>query len=327
MAQQPDLSSRSLARRITVPQDCPDIVLAVAPCRSGTTAQLRVFAENGIPAIYQPIKAVLRGEMAGEEGSRFVIPTDSDKLFIKETLGPYTEPESTINPLEVLLEAGVPSEKITTVTMMREPLGDVSSWVEQFAFGADKDALVDNAVRAYQTVDGIGRDAKERGIKTHAFVYESLRDNDAENVASRMFRDLGLPFSPDSLRDWTTLPPMGTPESHITFPPEPEKYNSVRGHLFHETVENSTGLQYYPKDKGKIDAALTPRDVAKLEAGGVFGIYDNTRRDCAREFGLPVAESGALSEFKLRHGMEERRGLPKVGGQGDGSGGFRGKER
>lgn len=133
-----DLSSKSLARWVVVPRECPDIILAVAPCRSGTTAQLRVFAQNGIPAIYQPIKAILRGIMAGEK-NYFVIPTDTDRLFIKETLGPYTKGESTINPLEVLLEAGVSTKKISIITMMREPLSDVSSWIEQFSFGAERE--------------------------------------------------------------------------------------------------------------------------------------------------------------------------------------------
>lgn len=157
----------------------------------------------------------------------------------------------------------------------------------------------------------MGWEAKARGIKTHAFVYELLRDNDATSVASRMFRKLGLSFSPESLQNWTALAAMGTLESNITFPPEPEKYQNVRGHLFHEKVEQSTGLQFYPKDSGKIDAALTAVDVTKLETEGIFSIYDKARRACSVEFDFPVGESGILPEFKFRHNMEGKQG-PKI---------------
>ncbi len=305
-----DLSSKALARRISVPRDCPEIVLAVAPCRSGTTAQLRVFAQNGIPSFFQPVKALLRQELEGDSIG-FVIPDSSAKVFIKETVGPYTEEESTINPLEVLLAAGVPAEKITLITMMREPLSDFTSWVEQFSFGASKEALLENVIHAYQTMDRIDSMAQERGVKRHSVVYEALRDNDPEVLTARLFHRLGLPFAPNSLQDWDRLPAMNSPESGITFPPQSEKYSNTSDHRFHEKVENSSGLVYYPKSSIAIDAAVSPSDVAQLEAGGVFGIFDKARRACSVELQLPVTEPSTLNEFKLRNNFEERRGLPQ----------------
>lgn len=114
----------------------PTIFLAVAPCRSGTTTQLRVFATAGMEAYYQPLKATLRCLMHNLF-DKFIIPA-REQIFIKETIGPYTETEARLNPLEVLLKAGYPPEKIRLIPEMREPLSTLASWQEQFSFDRDK---------------------------------------------------------------------------------------------------------------------------------------------------------------------------------------------
>lgn len=286
-------SAQQLSKRIAVPPECPDIILSIAPCRSGTTAQLRVFAENGIPAMYQPTKALLRSAMAGEQAN-FSIP-QAKRVFIKETLGPYTREESTIDPLEILLLAGVPEEKITLITMMRNPINTACSWLEQFAFGADKPTLLDNLCAAYDTASQIHDRSGEVGINEYPFVYEALRDNDPALVIERLFNILGLPFDEKSLLGWEHLPPMGSEESGIWFAKEPAQYTSVHGHLFHEKVETSTSLGYFPKSAEEISRSIDDRDVSILLESGAFDIYDRVRRECGTRLDITIDEVGILA--------------------------------
>ncbi len=282
-----------ISKRVQVPDKCPDIILSIAPCRSGTTAQLRVFAENGIPAIYQPTKALLRSAMAGES-STFILPAEEDRIFVKETLGPYTEEESTIDPLEILLLSGVPREKITLITMVRDPINTACSWLEQFAFRADKRTLLANLAGAYGKVYEMNTKAKKLGIKEHPFVYEALRDNDPALVARRLFNVLDLPFSEESLLGWVDLPAMGTEGSGIRFPDEPNKYSSVRGHLFHEKVESSASLAYFPKSAEEIAKSLNGVDMEVLKTGKAFEIYEQVRVECSARLGIRINEAGGL---------------------------------
>lgn len=302
MHQSSKSTTLTLSKQVIVPLNCPDIILAIAPCRSGTTAQLRVFAENGIPSLYQPIKATLRRQMDGEEGL-FRIP-DVGHVFIKETLGPYTEAESTIDPLAVLLEAGVPQEKIILITMMRDPIDAACSWIERFSFGAERSVLMENLVKAYQTVDRISERAKSIGVETHAFVYESLRDNDPDDVTARLFRRLHLPFSSTSLENWTALPAMGSEESGISFPDEPEKYNYVEGHFLYDKVESSTSLAYHPKSGEELRRHIAKNDILGFKVRGIVEIYDKVRRLCSAELGIQILESVVFREPELYSAAE-----------------------
>src|SRR5438270_13871686 len=100
------VANQDVLRHIQVedPSHIPLIVLAIAPCRSGTTASLRVYAESGILAYSQPIKGILRHLAKGKPAGRLCtwrIPAE-DYLYIKETSGPFNEQESTLDPLRVI---------------------------------------------------------------------------------------------------------------------------------------------------------------------------------------------------------------------------------
>src|SRR5258708_43395 len=107
---------KDIITKISVPKHCPYIILQISPSRSGSTSQVRVFAQAGIPAWYQPLKAILRGFLDGQD-IHFSFPDTEDPIFIKEAIGPYTKIESEFNPLDILLQAGVPKKKIYLISL------------------------------------------------------------------------------------------------------------------------------------------------------------------------------------------------------------------
>src|SRR5579885_1277578 len=156
------VSLDDVVRRVFVPQTVPDIFLLVGPCRSGTTAQAKVFRALGILSHHQPLKSVLRCLLHGQEET-YTLPTES-QLLIRETLGPYTLTEACFDPVTVLLKAGVPREKLRVIVMVREPLSTLTSWQEFFSFNRDREILVNNFVHAYRTTQRIQQEARASGL-------------------------------------------------------------------------------------------------------------------------------------------------------------------
>jgi len=265
-----EISPKDLAKDIKFSGDIPDIYLGVAPCRSGTTAQLRVFAGAGIESWYQPIKALLRYRIE-KIRSYFMIP-NIERIFLKETLGPYTEDESSIDPLEVLLETGIPPDRLAVIIYIREALVTVCSWIEQFSFNTDPDQLVNNAILAFTTVDQIVKKVDTLNIRNTTFDYRVLELNESRAVLEKFFSSLNLALPDEIFADWSQLPKIGTPESNIFFADEPELYMSQD---FHKKVNESSGLRYFPKGMSKIIASLSREQVQRLIDGGVFEIYEN----------------------------------------------------
>ncbi len=265
-----DLLSHYLKDRIILPDSIPRIILAVAPCRSGTTPLLRVFAESGIQAWYQPIKALLRSKQWNIE-STFPIPS-LPQIFIKETLGPYTEQEALINPLEALLLAGVPIEKIDLVLMARDPYTCLTAWIEQFSFHTPAENLINNAVLAYQNLLNIESLAQNKGIRTSYFYYESLKDYQSNQVIFKTLNQMQVEPGSQVFSDWKTLPHAGTPESNIVLPYEPALYNSQP---FHKQFENSSKLTFYKKGKKAMNTLLSPAFKSKIQASNLTDIYSH----------------------------------------------------
>ncbi|HSA84467.1 MAG TPA: hypothetical protein VLF20_06320 [Patescibacteria group bacterium] len=293
---------KKLADGIKFPKSCPNIVLGIYPCRSASTKDLRVFAENGILSIYQLMKSRQRWLMQTPPQDReYFIPKDAKTIFLKETIG-YNKEDSQFNPLQILLAAGVPAEKITVFVSMREPIATVTSWLEQFSFnGTTKNELVKNAIIAYKTVDAIVTEARTLHIKVIVNVYESLRDAPANDIYQMIFRKLNLPFSEMSVKNWHLLPPLTNPQSGITFPVEPENFQHTPDHPIHSVVAISHEPKYRKKSIKKIDNELTPQQVKMLTKSNIFNIYDIYRKEASQTLEIPIRESHELKNYYKRH--------------------------
>lgn len=303
-------TNAEIARHVEVPSACPSVVVAIAPCRSGTTAQLRVFAEAGAQAHYQPFKAILR-EMEQGGDLDFRIPDGIDQtIFIKETVGPYNEAQSTLDPIAILLEAGFPIEKIHLIPMLRQPLATFASWIKvneavrkYFNGAIPTNDLLENAIVSYNTVYSIRQRAIGAGIPTTTFVQESLRDNNPEQVVRSLLGASGLKFSQTSVKGWRDLKPMGEEGSNIFFHPrgtEPEKDEGSQ--VIHQILLHSDGLQYVSKEDREIDDVLTIEQAERLFKSGVYNFYEEFRLAAQTDLGLNISPSIEYQEFVRRKG-------------------------
>lgn len=288
----PKITSEELARDILFSDEVPEIYLGMAPCRSATTAQLRVFSGACVESWYQPIKTLLRYRIS-EVRSYFMIP-NIERIFLKETVGPYTEEESTINPLEILLEAGVPTDRLKLVISIREALATACSWVEQFSFNTDSDKLMGNLVLAYNTVNQVVEQAEALGVNNVVFDNRVLEQNTDREVLDSFFDSLDLSPHSKVFSDWTESPKMGTPESGIYFADEPELYMSRD---FHRKIAQSSGLSYFPKKMRQIAGTLSEDQVQQLIDGGVFDVYARLRLKSIEDLSLNIPESTELEEY------------------------------
>ncbi len=133
IGEQKSFPSSYILKNIVVPkkEEIPNIVLIVAPCRSGTSTLLKAFSASADMAYYQPLKSLMR---AGRP--QLVIPKKAKTIVIKETLGPWRMEESVMDPLALLLKAGVPKGKIILIPLLREPVEAYDSWLK-YAAGTD----------------------------------------------------------------------------------------------------------------------------------------------------------------------------------------------
>ncbi|MGZ3617233.1 MAG: hypothetical protein ACXVAV_09520 [Ktedonobacteraceae bacterium] len=292
------VSVESISSHIKFPLvgNLPRILLAVAPCRSGTTVQLRMFSATGIPSYYQPLKAIMRREAQGMEGD-FEIPQE-DTIFIKETLGPYSHAESIFNPLDVLLQAGYPKDKITLLIEMREPLSTLTSWIEaDLPLRENRTALFVNFITAYKTIPQVLRQAQESEIQLVPYLYEAQRDTDPANAAAGLFSSLHLVYTDSVVAGWEYLPQFGTAESKIFYPLEPSLY---RNDSQHDVAATSQRLSYTKKAAQSIDDTLLPAEVAIIEQEGLPVIYEQMRELVAIVLGMHIQPSTEVEQYKMR---------------------------
>jgi hypothetical protein len=229
---------------------------------------------------------------------------DTDVVFLKETIGPYSHAESTFNPLQVLLAAGVPTENITLLISMRDPVLTATSWLENFRNqGLTKRELLTNFIHAFETLEAMSEQATALGIKTARFAHEILGDpSSVETGYSALFRQLGVDFlNLPFVRNWRKLPSIDDPASGIVFPDEPSQYRDSPLHPIHERTRKSKGIRYYGKRHSTIDSLLGEDGIRILETSRVADIYDVHRRMTSEQLGITIMESTQLRDFRIRH--------------------------
>lgn len=276
--------SQTIAEDISL--ECADTVvfLVVGPCRSGTTAFLRVFSEVGIQSWYQPIKAVIRGRMRG--GRNLIQIPDLPRVMLKETFGPFAYEETCFNPIEILLEAGVVAGNIHLVTLTREPTVTASSWIRiNRSVGESTDAAALSwLAKGYHNVLNLAEFAESLGINHTPLVYELLRDHDPEVVRSRLFARLRIAQPPGRMR-WDALSPIESDGDQIKFCEQGRRYFVPE---LHTRLNESVGLTYFGKSAAEIAQYVDDGHIAILAAEGAFERYQMHKTLSMAAFNLPV---------------------------------------
>jgi hypothetical protein len=172
-------------RHIKLPEnltDVPKIVGWSGPARSGTTALLFLLAGHSqIARVYfQPQKTLMRFggpslELYGEDK----LVCMKEVLYSHNTLQPH-------DPIQILLDAGVPPEKITWIVMLRDPLQTFASWKRNGAqWSPDIFAFWQR-----HTID-LWHKYKDSNVRIVPFVYELL-DKQEEPVLKKLLLKIGL---------------------------------------------------------------------------------------------------------------------------------------
>lgn len=174
-----------VVKHTIIPSDAaktPKIIGWSGPARVGTTALLFLLANHPqVSRIYfQPQKTLLR-----EGKPDFVLHEEDVVICMKEVFGQMYA-EELYDPIGMLLEAGVPAEKISWISMLRDPAQAFASWQVHFH---DSDPRVFVKAQQY-TVNQYFR-YRQAGVNIIPLAYEVLQGREGE-VLNRIIERLGL---------------------------------------------------------------------------------------------------------------------------------------
>ena len=258
-----------MAIQISFPDTPPMLVVIAGPCRVGTTALTNIFVQASIPSHMQPIKSARRAIEIGGKIIPWIIDGSEGKgdfVVCKETLGPET-PAEFFNPIQILLEAGYPKEKLILIPIVRDPVQAYASWIRMWG-----EVDLEKFKLAYQLTSITKTTAKINGIKTIPYVHEVIQDNQADIVISQLFKRLGLVTSSDVIHNWGALRQNGNNASFYDDPPE----------KFIDGIKNRGEYKYE-------DLPVTEKDVKCIEHNPVLkDIYESFRKSCEESLKVTI---------------------------------------
>jgi len=284
------ISADQVARKIKLPssEKLPKVFLLAGPCRTGTTVHLQVFSNSGIHAFNNPIKNTLQREMFGEDGY-FEVPEEK-AIFIKESIGALTKEESTYDPIQILLTAGYPANKIHVIANFREPLASFASWLKNYGEKRDSAILLQNFVKAYHKAFEIVGKIKRLKIDLTVLAYEAFRDNTPEKVIGQLFRRLEIDFTEKSIRGWDKPWAEG---SRIHYGNRPEILRSSKN----DTVNQHNELKYLPTSTAILVEKINQAQASTITNEGIEMIYDEMRQNSQEDLNLDIDPSIEIKTY------------------------------
>ncbi|MDR3519263.1 MAG: sulfotransferase family protein [Azospirillaceae bacterium] len=263
------------------PDDLPAVIYAWGKARVGSTALTNLFGIAGVPAFYQPVKAMLRQALTGCEIIPWPVPSSVDHptIFAKETAGPYSLAECLYMPVEALVAAGYPSSKLHLIMLDRDPADSLVSWLEKF-----RDRLPLQQIEYFHilsSLNGIRVEAHARkfGIGVTHYVYEASRQ--PVRAARALFRRLGLNrhFTAAAVTDWQGRGDLESSDCGIIYPPQPETFEFPGLH------GADSGYCYHPRAQKPTDA-----QIADMTAFGLYDLYQRSVTACAQDLDVRIAD-------------------------------------
>ncbi|MCK1650659.1 FAD/NAD(P)-binding protein [Bradyrhizobium sp. 149] len=268
------------------PEDFPTLYCAWGRCRVGSTALTNLFGVAGMPSYFQPVKVVLRHRLVGNAGEPWAVPTAAEQphIFSKEMAGPYVLAESLFLPLQPLIEAGWPAEKLHMIMLDRDPASSLASWLEKWSDRVSEDRLIQNYVISTLNALRVESYAREHGVPVTRYVYEASRD--ATGSVRKLFDRLGLGarFSESAVTDWKERGQIESKGSGVTFLSEPKIYTVVGLH------GSDTAYRY----RSRKTASLTDAQLETLERYRIHDMYRASVDACVRDLSLDADTAARL---------------------------------
>lgn len=192
-----EIVSRELARRFRDMKGYPDIdvCLILGLIRSGTTALQMVMSHLDFRfSEFQPFKNLFR--QGPERATCFIYGPGKEvtPLLLKETVGPELDEECAMDPVGMLIDAGISPRRIRAVFLLREPHHVYHSLC---SLGLFKDVTppVEGCKTAMDNLIMLYEHYKPVIAAAVPFVYELLEES-PEKMLKELLTKLGL-TSPD----------------------------------------------------------------------------------------------------------------------------------
>lgn len=267
-------------------EDFPMLFFACGKARVGSTALSNLFGMIGMPSYYQPLKAVLREALVDQPLTPWTVPlaTDQPRIFSKETIGPYVLAESLFNPLQLLIEAGYPPNRLHLIVLDREPASSLASWLDKLISRAPEDILVKHYVVSALSVVRVASYARQQGVPVTHYVYEVSKE--ALSSVRLLFDRLGLgsSFIESAVTSWEDPGQTEARNARVIFPREAAIYKVPNLHT------SDSAYRYQPR----ATALLSDLQLKILERCGINDAYRRSVAECVRDLGLSTTTSTHL---------------------------------
>jgi hypothetical protein len=267
-------------------EDFPMLFFAWGKCRVGSTPLNNLFGVAGLPSYYQPVKGILRHALVGSAGVPWNVPlaADQPQIFSKETAGPYVLAESLFNPLQSLIEAGYPANRLHAIILDRDPAGSLASWLDKWSDRASQNTLVYNYVAAVLNAVRIESYAQQHGIPVTHYVYEACKE--AVFTVRMLFERLGLAdgFTEDAVTAWNEMGELESENTRIIFSDVPSIHPTSGIH------GSDTAYRY----RARPTTSLTDEHHELLQRYGINDVYRASVTACVNDLALDTATSDRL---------------------------------
>lgn len=267
-------------------EDFPTLYCAWGRCRVGSTALTNLFGVAGMPSYFQPVKVVLRHRLVGHAGEPWAVPQASEQphIFSKEMAGPYVLAESLFLPLEPLIEAGWPADKLHMIMLDRDPACSLASWLEKWSDRVPEDRLIQNYIISTLNALRVEGYARRHGVPVTRYVYEASKD--ATGSVRKLFDRLGLGarFTESAVTDWNERGHIESKSSGVTFLSEPKIY----------TVTGLHGSDTAYRYRSRKTTSLTDAQLEVIERYGIDDMYRASVAACMRDLSLDTDTAAHL---------------------------------
>jgi hypothetical protein len=181
-------------------------------------------------------------------------------LFMKETFGGAHPLESFFDPLGVLLEAGWQPSEIHLITLVRQPLPTMASWIKNWGHAASKEMLFQNYGRALLAMENQVARAKQAGVTVVPLDYEIFGRHEPHEVVHWLLRACGVSsLQPGTVKaavsGWAQQPDfLGCKDARMHMPEGDSHIAYLR--KVHADLCASQGMRYTHVDVQKCRNAL-----------------------------------------------------------------------
>lgn len=210
------------------------------------------------------------------------IPNYPD-IYVKETIGPYTQAESKLNPLKALERALRPNAgKIYPFFIIRDPLDSWLSWLENWGKYIEPEILLKNFITAHHTTQEIRLEAV-KGYEDRVTHYVYLANTNPKEAFSALFNRLGIDEIPRTSKWDQKSKNVYFPENKVTGEYDiPEIFKIMT--VSHSNALNTDGIIHYVRDHNKITSEYR----RLIEDEGLLDFYGDCLAQCQKDLNLAL---------------------------------------